>query len=467
MRSNLAVLLAAATLAGTTAATTGTAAATTSPVRVDVGSGSAVTSGGLAWSADRGATGGTRATTSRTLSGTDAPTMARSYRYGMSAYRLPVTNGTYDVRLHLLEPYWTAAGKRVFDVTLEGTKVLDDVDVFARAGGRGRVIAPVFRTTVTDGRVDLGFAASRDKSVLAGLEVLPVAAATSPTAPVAPAPLVTAPPVSATDVPLSWAPPALTSPTTVHVTNSSAKLSLDPARDYVVALPSTPLTAKGGLQVKGGRNVVVIGGEIRAPRATEASATDRRGLLLAGQTGTVHVEGVRITGDDLAEGIQLDQRLGAAVQIQNVRVETVHGTEATNHADVLQTWAGPRRLLVDRLTGSTGYQGFMLNPNDGAFGGTTRPKPELFDFRRVDLTGNSDSAYLVWLSKGTSAVQRLSVSDVWLSPAAGRTSRDSHIWPKPSTGDRSWDGARTGRPATPFVPVGTAGIGYRSPGYVS
>lgn len=60
------------------------------------------------------------------------------------------------------------------------------------------------------------------------------------------------------------------------------------------------------------------------------------------------------------------------MQLQNIRVDTVHGTQAGHHADVLQTWAGPRQLRIDGLSGSTGYQGMMLNPNDSSFGGGVR-----------------------------------------------------------------------------------------------
>ena len=54
-----------------------------------------------------------------------------------------------------------------------------------------------------------------------------------------------------------------------------------------------------------------------------------------------------------------------------------------NHPDVLQTWSGPPELRVDRLSGTTRYQGFFLHPTQ--FGSGVPPR--LFDLRRVDLTG--------------------------------------------------------------------------------
>ena len=61
---------------------------------------------------------------------------------------------------------------------------------------------------------------------------------------------------------LPWAPPALSNPTTINVTNQNSRLFLSAGQDYVIQMPSTPLTASGGLWLIGGRNVVVIGGEI-------------------------------------------------------------------------------------------------------------------------------------------------------------------------------------------------------------
>ena len=49
-----------------------------------------------------------------------------------------------------------------------------------------------------------------------------------------------------------------TDPATIEVTNRESRLYLDAGKDYVVELPSTPLTAPGGLWVVGGRNVVVF-----------------------------------------------------------------------------------------------------------------------------------------------------------------------------------------------------------------
>ena len=259
--------------------------------------------------------------------------------------------------------------------------------------------------------------------------------------------------------PLTWAPPTLSSPTTVAVSASNRNLSLDVARDYIIDMPSGALTGAGGLSIQGGRNVVLIGGEINIPTGTPVGHA-ARGIYLKGQTGTVHVEGLLISGGGLTEGFNLDQRLGAVVQIQNVRVETVNGSYSGDHADVIQTWAGPRKLLIDGLSGSSTYQGMFLLPQQ--FG--TQAQPEVFDFRRVNLRGSSTSGYMFWRD---SNAWPLRVSDVWVAPKTP-TVRDSFLWPKGTgAGTAAWPSVKVGTPpAGDFVAAGAAGLAYATPGYV-
>ena len=262
--------------------------------------------------------------------------------------------------------------------------------------------------------------------------------------------------------PLSWAPPALTDPITLTVSDTKHNFKLDVAKDYLIKMPATPLKARGGLTISGGRNVVLIGGAIEAPSAKDApKATDRRAVYLKGQAGTVHIEGLHIKGDDLAEAFNLDERLGAIVQLQNIRIETVHGSFSGHHADLVQTWAGPAELRIDRFTGFTDYQGFFLLPNQHF---TDGPKPKLFDFRHINLTGSEKSAYLLW-SPGEKAMP-VTLKEVWLKPNPKKTNRDQFLWPKPSSGDKSWEAVQVGTPPQgDFVPEGVAGVDYVSPGY--
>lgn len=240
---------------------------------------------------------------------------------------------------------------------------------------------------------------------------------------------------------LTWAPPELESPTTVNVTSEDNSLRLDDDRDYNIVLPEGGLQADGGLVIKGGNDVVLIGGRIEA---------EERALYLIDQTGTLHIEGLSIGGDGLLEGINLDQRKGATVQLQNIHVDMVTGEEDANHADLIQAWAGPTRLRIDGFTGNTGYQGFFLLPYQ--FGDV---EIEEWDFRRVTLTGNEDAAYLLWTEDDA---PWLSVQDVVVVPATDKD-RDKVL-------EGDLDDVTVGESGTTVEPpAGEPGDDYESPGY--
>jgi hypothetical protein len=65
-------------------------------------------------------------------------------------WTMPVPSaGTYTVRLYFAETYWTTAGKRAFDVSINGTKVLSRFDIVAAAGAAKRGIVREFTVTTT------------------------------------------------------------------------------------------------------------------------------------------------------------------------------------------------------------------------------------------------------------------------------------------------------------------------------
>ena len=94
-------------------------------------------------------------------------------------YNLPVPNGTVNLRLHFAEVYWGAPGlgaagpgKRVFDVTVNGQKILQNFDITAAAGGiYTAVIVPIDGVLVTNGNLKVDFTASVDFGAISGMEV--------------------------------------------------------------------------------------------------------------------------------------------------------------------------------------------------------------------------------------------------------------------------------------------------------
>jgi len=170
--------------------TGGSATATPTPVpatvlyRIDAG-GSGGTFSGVSWAADAYFTGGVVSnlpnpianTTDDGLYTTERSTSADTLGF---SYALPVTNGTYTVRLHFAETYWVGGAnrgipgvnKRVFNVQLEGTTVLTNYDITAQVGALAADIR-TFTVMVTDGTLNINFpAASVNRPTLAALEVI-------------------------------------------------------------------------------------------------------------------------------------------------------------------------------------------------------------------------------------------------------------------------------------------------------
>ena len=96
--------------------------------------------------------------------------------YGMSAYRIPVANGAYAVRLHFAETYEKIedVGQRVFSVAIEGKPALPDLDVFKEAGKqRCAAVVKEFEVEVKDGELTIEFAPKVQNAMINGIEVRP------------------------------------------------------------------------------------------------------------------------------------------------------------------------------------------------------------------------------------------------------------------------------------------------------
>lgn len=132
----------------------------------------AINAGGTAtgsFTADANFTGGTSASISSSIGITTtgitdpAPVDAyRSERWGEFTYNLGSLQAgrSYTVRLDFVEidATKTRAGLRVFDVAINGTKVLSNFDIFAVAGGQYKVVRREFTATAnSSGRISISF----------------------------------------------------------------------------------------------------------------------------------------------------------------------------------------------------------------------------------------------------------------------------------------------------------------------
>jgi hypothetical protein len=369
------------------------------------------------------------------------------------------------------------------------------------------------------------------------------APSTTTTTTVAPPP---PPPSSA----LTWRPPGTAGYTPVTI-GGPGTYNLYSDVDYVVSAPSR---IDGAVHLRGGRNVVWIGGHIHIPYQGPGpvNPANRRGLVISdiddgggdpvrygySRDGrVVHIEGLLIDGPDLADGINTNAPK-AVVQLQNIRVHDVHfrnsddrdGTNgwAVNHPDVLQTWGSQKQLRVDGLTGTSAYQGLFLREDsaDRALGPMYLRRVNIRAYQHAGDDGYSYAGHRMinWLGSSIGTLH-LDTGTVWVghhtnsgwnqakpnpspttsfwrvrywnaatstyvieTPPGGAVFTDALGTPTAitsgsdalgswarwsSTQVRNWDSTADGRvysgtpPQGDYVPAGTVGLGYVSPGYAA
>jgi hypothetical protein len=111
------------------------------------------------------------------LSGvTNAAPMAvyQTARIGNFKYTIPGFPGgsSHTVRLHFAETYWTAAGLRIFNVSINGTQVLTNFDIFATAGAKNKAVIEQFTANANaSGQYVIAFTPVKDNSLVGGIEV--------------------------------------------------------------------------------------------------------------------------------------------------------------------------------------------------------------------------------------------------------------------------------------------------------
>jgi beta-galactosidase len=96
-----------------------------------------------------------------------------SYREGQFSYRVPVPDGKYKIVLHFIEPTAAAAGERVFDVSVNGKRVLKHVDVFAAGGGKLKAVDQTVQAKARGGALLIEFQPVKGQAVVSALSITP------------------------------------------------------------------------------------------------------------------------------------------------------------------------------------------------------------------------------------------------------------------------------------------------------
>jgi len=175
------------------------------------------------------------------------------------------------------------------------------------------------------------------------------------------------------------------------------------------------------------------------------------------------------------------------ITLENIRADGIAGGSGfSDHSDILQPYQAPLDTIrIDRFTGTSNDQGFTINPDLALKNFGDVVTYDIRDTNLVDIhnpyTGFRNR-YLWWLiDASTCHSGQIALSNVYTSEADGTLRLDS-AWPdtnQPAACMSKWSGSAlsfhgipvTGSitegvpPGGDFVPVGVAGIHYRSPGY--
>lgn len=145
----------------------------TQTIRIDCGASQGYTAAdGTVWSADQYYTGGQQVYTGYLpgIYGT-----ARGGYYGDFSYAIPVTNGLYTVTLKFAEIQFSGLHQRVFNVLLNGTRVISNLDLVAQ-GAYYKTLDMPFPVAVTDGMIRISTQAVTGTALLNAIQIVPAPA---------------------------------------------------------------------------------------------------------------------------------------------------------------------------------------------------------------------------------------------------------------------------------------------------
>ncbi|MEI6822591.1 MAG: malectin domain-containing carbohydrate-binding protein [Bacteroidota bacterium] len=86
----------------------------------------------------------------------------KTFRGGMEGYNFMLPNGKYKVTIKMVECYYDKPDSRVFNIFMQGKKVIENLDITARAGRYNALDCPVNDVEVTDGKLMIRFGVVKD-----------------------------------------------------------------------------------------------------------------------------------------------------------------------------------------------------------------------------------------------------------------------------------------------------------------
>ncbi len=173
-------VVAAHTIAASFSATSTTpATAASASFATNAGGAQYTSAAGTVYSADAAYSGGYAASTTAAVAGTSDSTLYKSERYGNFSYNVPLANGAYNVTLKFAEIYWSGAGRRIFNVSFNGTQVISNLDIYAKAG-KNNAYDVTLPATVSNGQLTIAFQSVVDYAKVGAILISPATTTTTP-----------------------------------------------------------------------------------------------------------------------------------------------------------------------------------------------------------------------------------------------------------------------------------------------
>jgi hypothetical protein len=144
--------------------------------RVNCGGAAYTAAGGIVFEADGTYNnGGSTFSTVSAISGTTDDPLYQTERWGNSfGYSIPMVNGDYEVTLMFAEINFNSAGRRVFNVAIEGTQVITNLDIWAKVG-MNAAYNKTNVVTVSDGQLNIAFSPVVENPKISAIQVQRIA----------------------------------------------------------------------------------------------------------------------------------------------------------------------------------------------------------------------------------------------------------------------------------------------------
>ena len=153
------------------------------PIRISARPSGFVDPAGLHWSGDNYFISGRTILYTNRETGPKIPALYTGERHGNFSYAIPVAPGSYTVKLHFLESFFSplipaadcrGAGCRVFDVTCNGVLLLENFDIFQAASGAFRPVIREFHGLHPNGqgKLLLSFSPKVNYAEIRAIEVI-------------------------------------------------------------------------------------------------------------------------------------------------------------------------------------------------------------------------------------------------------------------------------------------------------